>query len=340
MENAWRRVPAILAATLLLAAACAPSVGSAPAASASATQGPVAGSQPCASGGLATSSIEAPTPTTAPPASASASRTAAPATTAAVPPPSPTATPRPAPSADRVGFPEGYQTAFKFLYVYDRADAKSITYVCGNDAAASTRQGQPFNYGSVIVFESWRPKEDATGNTIKDANGHLIRTTLNAIFVMKKDHDFGEAYQQFRTGEWEYVAYRPDKSYQTPPSGSATCSSCHQASNKDRDWTFRAWELPFTTRYAIAPIPPAGEVSLNRMAFFPAALTVNAGATVKWTNSAVDRIDHSVFSPDGLFNSGTLKPGDAFSFTFSKPGVYQYICSFHPDQMRARVEVK
>src|SRR5439155_1434301 len=249
------------------------SVGSAPAASASATQSLVAGSQPCASGGLAISSIEAPTPTTAPPASASASRTAAPATTAAVPP-SPTATPRPAPSADRIGFPEGYQTAFKFLYVYDRADAKSITYVCGNDAAASTRQAQPFNYGSVMVFESWRPKEDAAGNTIKDANGHLIRTTLNAIFVMKKDHDFGEAYQQFRTGEWEYVAYRPDKSYQTPPPGSATCSSCHQASNKDRDWTFRAWELPFTTRYAIAPMPPAGEVSLNRMAFFHAALLV------------------------------------------------------------------
>jgi len=321
---------------LLLITGCAPAASPGGAGrSASPTLGAVAGSQPCAAGGLSLSTIEPPAPTTAPVATAPAATTAPAVSTA-----SPTATPRPAPSADRIGFPDGYQTAFKFLYVYDRADAKSVTYVCGNDAAASTRQGQPFNYGSVMVFESWRPKEDASGNTIKDANGHLIRATLNAIFVMKKDHDFGEAYQQFRTGEWEYVAYRPDKSYQTPPSGSATCSSCHQASNKDRDWTFRAWELSFTTRYAIAPIPPAGEVSLNRMAFFPAALTVNAGATVKWTNSAVDRIDHSVFSPDGLFNSGTLKPGEAFSFTFSKPGVYQYICSFHPDQMRARVEVK
>ena len=333
-----RHASATVFASILAVSACAPAGGPG-SASPSPTQGAVAGSQPCAAGGLAISSIEPPAPTTAPVATTAPAATSAPVPTT-VSTPSPTATPRAAPSTDRIGFPEGYQTAFKFLYVYDRADAKSITYVCGNDAAAATRQGQPFNYGSVMVFESWRPKEDAQGNTIKDANGHLIRSTLNAIFVMKKDHDFGEAYKEFRTGEWEYVAYRADKSYQTPPSGSATCSSCHQASNKDRDWTFRAWELPFTTRYAIAPIPPAGEVSLNRMAFFPNALTVKTGATVKWTNSAVDKLDHTVNANDGSFSSGKLAPGATFTFTFTKPGVYQYFCSMHPDQMRARVEVK
>jgi hypothetical protein len=337
-----RRASASLAATLLFLASCTPApTGAAPSVSASATEGPAAGTQPCASGGLALSSIEVPPPATSAAATSAAPRTSSPATPAAsTPVPSPTPTPRPAPSADRIGFPDGYQTAFKFLYVYDRADAKSVTYVCGNDTAAATRQGKPFAFGSVMVFESWRPKEDAQGNLIKDASGHLIRATLNAIFVMKKDQGFGEAYQQFRTGEWEYVAYRPDKTYQTPPSGSATCSSCHQASNKDRDWTFRAWDLPFTTRYAIAPVPPVGEVSLNRMAFFPNVLSVAVGATVKWTNSAVDKLDHTVSSPDGLFNSGTLKPGETFTFTFAKAGTYQYICSFHPDQMRARVEVK
>lgn len=336
----WRRAWASLAASLLFVASCTPAspAANAPApASATATAGPAAGTAPCASGGLAISTLESPAPTTAPAATTAPAVTTAPAATTA---PAPTATPRPAPSVDRIGFPDGYQTAFKFLYVYDRADAKSITYVCGNDAAASTRQGQAFPYGSVIVFESWRPKEDTAGNTIKDPSGHLIRTTLNAIFVMKKEQGFGEKYQAFRTGEWEYVAYRPDKSYQTPPSGSATCSSCHQASNKDRDWTFRAWDLPFTTRYAIAPVPGPGEVSLNRMAFFPNALTVTVGTTVKWTNSAVDKIDHTVAAADGSFNSGTLKPGDTFSFTLTKPGTYQYVCSFHPDQMRARVEVK
>src|SRR5438094_480014 len=134
----------------------------------------------------------------------------------------------------------------------------------GNAPAAAARQGQAFPYGSVLVFEQWRPKEDASGNTIKDANGHLIRTTLNAIFVARKEQGFGEAYQAFRTGEWEYVAYRPDKTFQTPPQLTASCSSCHQASNKDRDWTMRAWTLPFTpTKYAAAPLPGLNEVSLN-----------------------------------------------------------------------------
>ncbi|HVR89222.1 MAG TPA: cytochrome P460 family protein [Candidatus Limnocylindria bacterium] len=332
----WRRLSAVLAASLLSVVSCAAPAGKGPAAIPTATSGPTAGAQPCASGGLAISTIAAPSATAAPTVGAPTT-TSAPAATAAAP----TATPRPAPTTDRVGFPEGYQTAFKFLYVYDRLDAKSISYICGNDAAASAKQGQPFPYGSVVVFESWRPKEDASGNTIKDTAGHLIRSTLNAIFVMRKEPGFGEAYQQFRTGEWEYVAYRPDKSFQTPPQLTATCSSCHQASNKDRDWTFRAWELPFTpTHYAAAPLPSVNEISLNRMAFFPNAITVAAGTTVKWINSQVDKIDHTVASADGSISSGPLKPGDSFSFTFTKPGTYQYFCSVHPDQMKARVEVK
>jgi len=331
----WRRLSAIAAAALLSAVNCAAPAGNTPA-SATATLGSAAGTQPCASGGLAASPIEVPTATVAPTAT-----TAAPATSPPLTPASPTPTPRPAPTVDRVGFPDGYQTAFKFLYVYDRRDAKSISYVCGNDAAASARQGQPFAYGSIVVFEQWRPKEDAAGNTIKDANGHLIRTALNAIFVMRKEPGFGEAYQQFRTGEWEYVAYRPDRSFQTPPQLTASCAACHQASNKDRDWTMRAWTLAFDpTRYAAAPLPGLNEVSLNRMAFFPNVIPVAIGTTVKWTNSVVDQIDHTVTTADGLLGSGTLKPGDSFAFTFTKAGTYQYFCSIHPDQMRGRIEVK
>ena len=332
----WRHLSAIACASLVTIISCAAPAGNAPAAaSPTANAGPVAGTQPCASGGLAASTLEVPA-ATPPPAP-----TTAPPATIAPPPASATPTPRPAPATDRVGFPDGYQTAFKFLYVYDRMDAKSISYICGNDAAASVHQGQAFPYGSVLVFEQWRPKEDAAGNTIKDANGHLIRTTLNAIFVARKEQGFGEAYQAFRTGEWEYVAYRPDKTFQTPPNLSASCSSCHQASNPTRDWTMRAWTLPFTpTKYAAAPLPGLNEISLNRMAFFPNAVTVTVGTTLKWINSQVDQTDHNVAALDGSFNSGVMKPGDSFSFTFAKAGTYQYVCSIHPDQMRARIDVK
>lgn len=302
--------------------------------------GPVAGTQACAAGGLSLSSIQSPAPTAAPTAG---SATARPATTAPAAAASPTPTPtlRPAPTTDRVGFPEGYQTAFKFGYVYDRKDAKSVSYICLNEVAASAKQGQPFPFGSVIVFESWRPNLDEKGDPVLDSAGHMIRSTLNAIFVMRKEQGFGVEYKQFQTGDWEYIAYRPDKTHQTAPQGTGVCAACHSAgSNKERDWTFRGWELPFTTRRAEAPIPGLNEVSLNRMAFFPSTLNVPVGTTVKWTNSIVDKVDHTVTANDLSFNSSTLTPGSPYSFTFAKAGTYAYFCSLHPEQMRATVVVK
>jgi plastocyanin len=343
MGRTPRGLSALSLIGVLMTVSCAPQPASpSPAATtaAAAPAGPVAGTQPCAAGGLSISSIQSPAPTVAPTAASATARpttAASPATAAAA---SPTPTLRPAPTTDRVGFPEGYQTAFKFGYAYDRKDAKSVSYICLNDVAASAKQGQPFPFGSVIVFESWRPKEDDRGNLILDSAGHMIRSTLNAIFVMRKEQGFGVDYKQFQTGDWEYIAYRPDKTFQTAPQGTGSCAACHQASNKERDWTMRAWELPFTARYAEAPIPGLNEVSLNRMAFFPSTLNVTVGTTVKWTNSAVDKIEHTVTASDNSFNSNKLAPGAAFSAQFAKAGTYAYFCSLHPEQMRATVVVK
>ncbi|HKY54388.1 MAG TPA: cytochrome P460 family protein, partial [Anaerolineales bacterium] len=106
-----------------------------------------------------------------------ASPTAAPATP----------TPRPAPSEDRVGFPSGYQEDFKLMYIYDRLDNRQVRVVCGNDVAASVKEGEPFPYGSILVMETWRAKLDADGKIVKDSNGRLIRENLNGIFVMRKE---------------------------------------------------------------------------------------------------------------------------------------------------------
>ena len=339
-----RSLLALFAAAAIVAAGCStgPSGTGGPgqpaptAAAVSASAAPVAATQPCAAGGASISPLQPPVP-----ASAAATTPAPPAPVSTPSAPAvPTPTLRPAPTVDRVGFPEGYQTAYKFGYVYDRKDAKSVQYICLNDVAASAKQGQPFPFGSVIVFEQWRPKEDDKGNIVLDNSGHMIRTTLNAIFVMRKEQGFGTDYKQFQTGDWEYIAYRPDKTFQTAPQGTGSCAACHQASNKDRDWTMRAWKLPFTTRYAEAPLPGVNEISLNRMAFFPATFNVAAGATVKWTNSMVDEIDHTVNANDNSFNSGILKPGASFTFAFTKAGTYAYFCSIHPEQMRATVVVK
>jgi plastocyanin len=73
---------------------------------------------------------------------------------------------------------------------------------------------------------------------------------------------------------------------------------------------------------------PGGEaVSIVDTAFSPAEITVTPGATVTWTNEG--SLPHTVTADGGLFDSGTLEPGDTFSHTFEEPGEYPYYCQFH-----------
>ncbi|MBI2853044.1 MAG: cupredoxin family copper-binding protein [Chloroflexi bacterium] len=64
--------------------------------------------------------------------------------------------------------------------------------------------------------------------------------------------------------------------------------------------------------------------------FSPDSLSVPVGATVTWTNSG--RFPHTVTSDAKLFDSGMLKPGQSFSFTFQALGEYRYYCLYHPGQ--------
>jgi plastocyanin len=75
---------------------------------------------------------------------------------------------------------------------------------------------------------------------------------------------------------------------------------------------------------------------------------VSVGDTVVWeyrTGSEGHTVTHcgeSCDAPTGtpLWDSGGLSPGQSFSYTFSEPGTYRYLCRFHPDAMRAVVLVE
>jgi nitrite reductase (NO-forming) len=66
-------------------------------------------------------------------------------------------------------------------------------------------------------------------------------------------------------------------------------------------------------------------------------LTVSVGTSVRWTNE--DTVIHTVTGVDGGFDSGFLGQGDTWSFTFDRPGEYEYYCLPHP-WMRAKVVVE
>ncbi|HSQ37764.1 MAG TPA: cupredoxin family copper-binding protein [Acidimicrobiia bacterium] len=69
-------------------------------------------------------------------------------------------------------------------------------------------------------------------------------------------------------------------------------------------------------------------VVMESFAFTPAELTVPVGATVTWTN--LHAANHDVVSADGTFESPLFGTGETYSFTFTEPGEYPYICSIHP----------
>lgn len=61
--------------------------------------------------------------------------------------------------------------------------------------------------------------------------------------------------------------------------------------------------------------------------FGTATTVINVGDTVQWTWLASRA--HSVTSTDMLFDSGVLSAPSLFSFTFTAPGMYDYICIIH-----------
>jgi plastocyanin len=72
------------------------------------------------------------------------------------------------------------------------------------------------------------------------------------------------------------------------------------------------------------------EIAINDNSYGPTSLTVAPGTTVVWVNKGHNM--HSVASFDGAFQSITLAPGETFSYTFTAPGEYRYVCKQHGRQ--------
>lgn len=83
-------------------------------------------------------------------------------------------------------------------------------------------------------------------------------------------------------------------------------------------------EVSFTT----VSIPPANEIVIQSMAFIPQTLTVPVNSTVKWKN--LDGITHTVTSDNASWDSGNIRAGSTFKFTFTAIGTFHYHCSIHP----------
>ncbi len=64
-------------------------------------------------------------------------------------------------------------------------------------------------------------------------------------------------------------------------------------------------------------------------------LVIGVNNTVTWVNE--DTVPHTVTSAARLFDY-ILQPGQTVRYTFTSPGVYEYMCTLHP-WMTGKVEV-
>ncbi|HWE92285.1 MAG TPA: plastocyanin/azurin family copper-binding protein [Pseudonocardiaceae bacterium] len=80
--------------------------------------------------------------------------------------------------------------------------------------------------------------------------------------------------------------------------------------------------------------PPAAaaghSVTMAHYQFSPTSLTITAGDTVTWTNT--DQATHNVVtsSAPASISSGDITTGGSFSYRFTVPGTYSYVCTYHP----------
>ena len=70
-------------------------------------------------------------------------------------------------------------------------------------------------------------------------------------------------------------------------------------------------------------------IKMQNIAFDPKAVTVKVGQKVTWTND--DSVDHNVTSQSGeTIKSDNFGKGGTFSFTPTKAGTINYVCTIHP----------
>jgi plastocyanin len=71
------------------------------------------------------------------------------------------------------------------------------------------------------------------------------------------------------------------------------------------------------------------DIAIAGMAFNPANLEVTVGQYVRWIN--FDDIAHTTTAASGYWDSGNMDPGDVFILRADSAGMFDYICTHHPE---------
>jgi plastocyanin len=109
----------------------------------------------------------------------------------------------------------------------------------------------------------------------------------------------------------------------------------------------RPWNLMFSLLFALilvmaacssdttdttsVPDADTGEevaVVIDNFTFTPGSTALSVGDSVVWTNDQA--ASHTTTAVNSEWDSGQIKVGSQFGFTFTEAGTFDYFCSIHP----------
>ena len=101
-------------------------------------------------------------------------------------------------------------------------------------------------------------------------------------------------------------------------------------------------DLAFVARHFMAVIEQAPRLHIvqatDQETFVPPDISIKVGDEVRWDN--VGLIIHTVtFAEPDLPSENFLEGDESFSVTFSRVGLFTYVCDFHPPHMVGSVTV-
>jgi hypothetical protein len=130
---------------------------------------------------------------------------------------------------DKIMFPAEYAKGAVYVTL-DRPENKQVReYYTSQAATDAAKKGAPLPTGTVITVVQYAAQLDAQGNPAKDSNGRLIKSSnVLGYTVMEKQAGWGSEYPESkRNGEWEYQAFRADKTA-NPNANLDGCFNCHK----------------------------------------------------------------------------------------------------------------
>ena len=150
---------------------------------------------------------------------------------------------------DKVAFPENYASGVLYTTV-DRADNKQYRelFISPPSAVDAAKKGEPMPDGTVITLVQYAAVLDVHGNPQVGPNGRFIKGNRIAYTVMEKRAGWGAEYpDNVRNGEWEYQAFKADKTPNTAANLTA-CFNCHKPLGTAPDYLFSYDKLKGASR--------------------------------------------------------------------------------------------